>query len=48
MGLSAAVADRPYFEFSTSSERFEKLVASGAGIGYARLSHVVYKKVSDR
>ena len=48
MGLSAPVVDRPYFEFSNSSERSTKRVVWGAGIGPARLSHEVYKKKTWR
>ena len=43
MGLSDPVADRSYFEFSSSPERTTKRVVWGAGIGPARLSHEVYK-----
>ena len=38
------MSDRPYFEFSSSSERTTKRVTWGAGKGPARSSHVVYKK----
>ena len=44
MDLPAPMADRPYFEFSSSSERTKKRVVWGAGTGPARLSHVVYQK----
>ena len=44
MGLSASVADRPYVEFSSSSERATKRVVWGAGIEPARFAHVVYEK----
>ena len=47
-GVSAPMADRPYFEFSSSSERATKLVVCGAGVGPAKSSHVVSKKVGDR
>ena len=48
MGLSAPVADRPYFEFASSSEWTTKRVTWGAGIGPTRLSHVVYKENGNR
>ena len=44
MGLSTPLADRPYFEFSSSSEQTTKRVVWGAGIGPARLSLVRYTK----
>ena len=49
MGFSAPVADRPYFEFGSSSERSTKRVTSGASIELAWLSHAVFSApVADR
>ena len=44
IGPSAPMADRPCFQFSSSSERTTKRVVWGAGVGPARLSHAVHKK----
>ena len=43
-GLCSKVADRPYFELSSSSERITNLVVWGASMVPFKLSHVVYKK----
>ena len=40
MGISAPLADWPYFEVSGSSERITKRVVWGAGTSAASLSHV--------
>ena len=44
MGLSTPMVDRPYLEYSSSSERTTKRVIRGAGIRPARSSHALYQK----